>query len=83
MATSTLFLLMAQHDGKAVIPISEVAKTHFEMTEEVFSRKIREGAILLPVIEMDDSRKSARGVHLQDLAAYIDARRAEALKMVS
>jgi hypothetical protein len=32
---------------------------------------------------MDDSRKSAKGVHVHDLATYIDARRAEAIKMVS
>ena len=37
------------------------------------------GAIDLPIVHMEHSQKSVRGVHL-DLANYLDARRAEALK---
>lgn len=83
MQSDTLQCLQAQHNNKTVIPLEEVAKVHFDMTKEVLTRRIREGTIILPVIEMDDSRKSAKGVHIQDLADYIDSRRAEALKMVS
>jgi hypothetical protein len=38
------------------------------------------GEIALPLVRIEKSQKSARGVHIQDLADYIDARRAEARK---
>jgi hypothetical protein len=42
-------------------------------------RKIDSGAIRLPDFRMDeDSHKSANLVHIQDLAALIDVRRAAA-----
>ncbi|MGZ3409696.1 MAG: pyocin activator PrtN family protein [Xanthobacteraceae bacterium] len=34
----------------------------------------------MPVVRMETSQKSARGVHLCDLADYLDKRRAAALK---
>jgi len=40
-------------------------------------RKINEGQLALPLVRMEASQKSAKGVHLQDLADYLDARRAE------
>ena len=81
--SQTMFLLMAQHVGRAVVPLDEVAKVHFAMTEPVLWRKIRGGEIKLPVIEMEASQKGAKGVHIGDLAAYIDQRRAVAQKIAS
>jgi hypothetical protein len=81
--TQTMFLLMAQHEGRAVVPLDEVAKVHFALTEPVLWRKIRGGEIKLPVIEMEASQKGAKGVHLGDLAAYIDQRRVVAQKIAS
>ncbi|MGZ5829371.1 MAG: pyocin activator PrtN family protein [Xanthobacteraceae bacterium] len=40
----------------------------------------RDYSIALPVVRMETSQKSARGVHLCDLADYLDKRRAAALK---
>lgn len=77
----TLFLLMAAHDGRAVIPLAQVAKTYFECEEVTLLRKIRDGKIRLPVLEMEDSQKGARGVHVADLAEYIDTRRDVARKI--
>jgi Pyocin activator protein PrtN len=48
----TAFLLMAQYDGLAVIPVA--------------------GEIDLPIVRMESSQKSAKGVHVHDLAAYLD-----------
>lgn len=72
---NTAFLLMAQYDGRAIIPADLVCRDYFpHLTPDTFARKVALGEIALPMTRMDDSKKSARGVHLQDLAAYIDKR---------
>ena len=77
----TTFMLMAQYDGKAVIPLEEVRRDYFlHLDLPKFLTKVRSGAINLPVVTIKASQKSARGVHVHDLAAYIDARREEALR---
>lgn len=77
----TEFLLLAQYDGLAVIPLDKVCADYFpHLSPEKMKLKIAKGEIRLPLIAMERSQKSARGVHLTDLAAYIDARRAEAQK---
>jgi len=76
---NTLFLLMAQYDGRAVIPLDVIRRDYFDhLTIEKFLRKLNNGEIGLPVTRIEASQKSARGVHLQDLAVYIDTRRAAA-----
>ena len=75
----TLFLLMAQYDGLAIVPIERVRKDYFShLTLEKFLRKIGAGQIALPIVRMERSQKSTRGVHLQDLASYLDKRTEEA-----
>ncbi|MFM0732359.1 pyocin activator PrtN family protein [Paraburkholderia sediminicola] len=77
----TVFLLLAQYDATAVIPIDVVCRDYFApMTLPVLMRKISTGDVPPPLIRMERSQKSAKGVHVQDLADYIDARRAEAKK---
>lgn len=77
----TVFLLMAQYDAKAVISIDAVCRDYFApLTVATLVRKISSGEIRLPLVRMESSQKGAKGVHLEDLAAYIDARRAEAVK---
>lgn len=72
----TVFLLMAQYDGAAIIPIASVVKDYFpHMSVDQFARKATLGEIKIPLIQIEPSRKSARGVHVQDLADYIEARR--------
>lgn len=78
---NTAFLLMAQYDAKAVIPAELVRRDYFpHLTLEKFLRKIGSGEIKLPLVRIEDSQKSARGVALQDLADYLDTRRKAALK---
>lgn len=78
---NTAFLLMAQYNGQAIIPVETVCKDYFpHLSVEHFLRKQLHGEIGIPVVRMEQSQKSARGVHLTDLAAYIDKRREVAVK---
>jgi len=78
---NTSFLLMAQYGGAAVVPLEAVRRDYFpHLTEQKLLRKILAGRIRLPVVRIEDSQKAARGVHLQDLADYIDLQREKALK---
>lgn len=81
---NTAFLLMAQYHGAAVIPVAMVCRDYFShLTPDKFLRKVGAGEIALPVIRMEASQKCAKGVHLADLANYLDERRAAALNEVA
>ncbi|WP_281060566.1 pyocin activator PrtN family protein [Mesorhizobium sp. M2A.F.Ca.ET.029.05.1.1] len=81
MSFRTEFLLMAQYDGAAVIPTEKVCRDYFShLTPQQFMRKVNSGDIDLAVVRIEPSQKSATGVHLMDLAAWIDKRRAAAKK---
>lgn len=78
---NTAFLLMAQYDGQAVIPVDVVVRDYFShLTVDKFLRKVGAGEIAIPLVRIEASQKAAKGVHLQDLAEYLDARRAAAWK---
>ena len=78
---NTAFLLLAQYNGAAVIPLEMVCRDYFRhLTVEKLLRKILAGQIALPIIRMERSQKAARGVHLSDLADYLDKQRAAALR---
>jgi len=79
---NTAFLLMAQYDDKAVIPADQVTKDYFpHLSVDKFLRKAILGEIMLPIVRVDPgTQKSAKGVHLTDLAKYLDDRRAAAIK---
>lgn len=82
MALNTAFLLMAQYNGKAIIPLADVCRDYFShLTPTIMLRKIGAGEIALPVVRIDvKSQKSAKGIHLQDLADYLDQRHAAAVR---
>lgn len=78
---NTAFLLMAQYEGKAVIPVEVVCRDYFcHLTPAMLVRKISAGELRLPLVRMETSQKAAKGIHLQDLAHYIDERTAAARK---
>lgn len=78
---NTLILLMAQYNGRAIIPLETLCEDYFtHLTPEMFQRKVLAGQIRLPITRIEGSQKSAKGVHLQDLASYLDEQRAAALK---
>lgn len=79
---NTAFLLMAQYNAMAVIPVGNVVRDYFpHLTLDKFLRKVATGEINIPLTRIEGgSQKAAKGVHLTDLAAYIDDRRAAAVK---
>lgn len=77
----TLFLLMAQYNGLTIIPLNQVCKDYFtHLTTDMFQRKVMAGQIKIPITRIESSQKSAKGIHLSDLAAYLDVQRDNALK---
>lgn len=77
----TLFLLLAQYAGKTVVPLDVVCADFFShLTERKLLQKCLRGDIGLPIVRIETSQKAARGVHLSDLAQYIDQRRAAAIR---
>ena len=76
----TLLVLMAQYDGQVVIPLEKVCKDYFtHLTPDMFQRKVLAGQIKIPITRLEASQKSARGVHITDLAQYLDAQHAAAM----
>lgn len=66
---------MARYNGIPIIPLAQVREDFFcHLKLDQLQAKLLRGEIPLPVIRMDpSSQKSAKGVSLVDLAAYIDA----------
>ena len=59
----TAFLLMAQYDGLAVIPVEWVCRDYFRhLSSEKFLRKVLDGEISIPIVRMEGSQKCAKGV---------------------
>lgn len=82
----TALILLAQYDGMAIVPVESVCRDYFRhLTVDKFLRKVLAGEIALPVVRIESSQKAARGVHITDLAAYLDtkaeAARLECLKL--
>lgn len=78
---NTSFLLMAQYSGKVIIPVEDLCRDYFpHLTPEKFVRKVTNGDIKIPLVRIEESQKAAKGVYLDDLAQYLDERRAAALR---
>lgn len=79
MSVNTTMLLMARYEMMPVIPVELVCRDYFQhLTAEKFIRKVGAGDIDIPLVRIEESSKCQRGVPLNDLAAYLDARSAEA-----
>ncbi len=75
----TQFLLLARYGGQPILPLDVVCKDFFShLSPQKMIIKVDKGEIALPVVRMESSQKSAKGVHISDLAAWIDQRRAVA-----
>jgi pyocin activator protein PrtN len=71
----TLFLLMAQYSGRTIVPIDQVCRDFFgHLTVDKLFRKALRGDLTLPIVRIENSQKAQQGVHLVDLATYIDNR---------
>jgi Pyocin activator protein PrtN len=76
----TTFMLLAQYDGLAIVSLENVCRDYFrDLTPEKLARKVLIGEIDLPIVRMEGSQKAAKGVHINDLAQYLD-RQAEAAR---
>jgi hypothetical protein len=70
---NTAFLLMARYDGLPIIPVDVVCRDYFQhLTVDKFLRKVLSGEISIPVVRIENSQKSTKGVSISDLAAYLD-----------
>lgn len=77
----TAFILMAQYGGQAVIPLDDVCRDYFRhLKPEQALRQSLKGEFPLPIVRMDGSQKCAKGVHLNDLATYLDQQAEKARK---
>ncbi|UVM25648.1 pyocin activator PrtN family protein [Pseudomonas sp. B21-021] len=77
----TIFLLMAQYNGQTIISLNQVCEDYFtHLTTDMFQRKVMAGQIRIPITRLESSQKSAKGVHITDLAAYLDTQREAAVK---
>ena len=75
MKLNTAWLLMARYEGLPVIPIDVVGRDFFpHLTTDHLLHKISSGEIGLPLVRIERSAKSAKGISLFDLAQYIDRR---------
>jgi hypothetical protein len=69
----TAFILMAQYDGLAIVPLDVVCRDYFRhLTVEKLVQKCVMGDVSLPIVRMEGSKRAAKGVHINDLAAYLD-----------
>jgi len=76
---NTLFLLMAEFNGRAAVPLEEVASKYLGTTDKItLSRKARSGQLPFPAFRAEQSQKAPWLVNINDLAAYLDKERDKA-----
>ena len=72
---------MAQYHGQPVIPVDIICRDYFShLTPRKFIGKLETGDIALPMVRIEESQKSAKGIYLTDLAEYLDKRRDLAMR---
>ncbi len=76
MRMNTAFLLMAEFET-AAIPLSNIAERYLGMRPSTAEQKASLGLLPLPTFRCNDSQKSPRMVHVNDLADLIDKKRKE------
>jgi hypothetical protein len=78
---NTSFMLLARYDGLPVIPLAIVVRDFFpHLSEQKLATKIDRGEVKLPIVRIEASQRAAHGVHINDLARWIDARREAAAR---
>ncbi|AJQ48251.1 MULTISPECIES: pyocin activator PrtN family protein [Pseudomonas] len=67
----------------AIISLEQVCADYFtHLPRFVFQRKVLAGEIKLPITRLEPSQKSARGIHIADLALCLDQQRVLRVKSV-
>jgi predicted DNA-binding transcriptional regulator AlpA len=73
---NTLLFLMVQYDGQVIVPLDRVCADYFShLTPEKLKTKVAAGQIDIVVVPIENSPKAALGIHIKDLADYLDAQR--------
>lgn len=80
MSSQTLWMLMAQFDGKATVRLDEISLDYFAMSPAKAAVHAKHCTLPVPAFRMQPSQKAPWLVHLSDLAAHIDNCRAAAAK---
>lgn len=69
----TIFLLMAEFDGRAAVDLFEIGPKYLGITEKTkLSFKARNGQLPFPAFKADKSQKAPWLVSLEDLAQHLD-----------
>lgn len=80
MATQTLWMLMAQFDGRATVRLDEISLDYFALSPNKAAVHAKNCTLPVPAFRMQASQKAPWLVHLSDLAQHIDHCRAQAAK---
>ncbi|MBP4048983.1 pyocin activator PrtN family protein [Chromobacterium violaceum] len=77
MSSRTAWLLMAQYETPS-IPLAKVCEEHFGLSEAEANRAACLNKLPVPTYRVGESKRAPRHIHINDLAALIDQRHAEA-----
>jgi hypothetical protein len=80
MASQTLWMLMAQFDGRATVRLDEISNDYFALSPVKAAAQAIRCTLPVPAFRMQPSQKAPWLVHLSDLAMHIDNCRAAAAK---
>ncbi|ADZ91065.1 hypothetical protein GV054_08980 [Marinomonas mediterranea] len=80
MTSKTLFLLMAEFEGRTAVPLAEALHYTNYTTLAEANKAANAATLSIPAFRMADSQKSPYMVHLEDLAVCIDAARKKAME---
>ncbi|MCO7214155.1 pyocin activator PrtN family protein [Halomonas sp. OfavH-34-E] len=78
---NTYFGLLAEFNGRAELPLEEVAPRYFGISARTAGMRAGAQALPIPAYRAGDSQKAPWLVSAVDLADYLDRRRAEAHEM--
>ncbi|WP_418113809.1 pyocin activator PrtN family protein [Vibrio scophthalmi] len=71
----TFQLLLEQHNGQVLVPLSVICQDYLGVCYRVARRHYLEGKLRIPVIAMGHGQKAPLMVHIEDLAMYVDGER--------
>lgn len=80
MASQTLWMLMAQFNGRATVRLDEISIDYFALSPAKAAVQAKSCTLPVPAFRMQSSQKAPWLVHLSDLALHIDNCRAAAAK---
>ncbi len=80
MSSQTLWMLMAQFNGRATVQLDEICVDYFALSPNKARVHANSCSLPVPAFRLQASQKAPWLVHLSDLAAHIDKCRAAAAK---